>query len=807
MRGLLTDFTHAARGLRHRPGYSAIIVLTLALGLGVNTVAFSVVNALLLKPFHVANADKIGWVFIGTAGDPLALSSANDIDAIRRGAGTLDQVAGGGRLAVGYDSGNGAEQAWAQVASANFFEIVPPPMRRGRTFSAADLAATGAVPIVVSEQFWQRKLGAAADLSTLRVAFDRTPVVVVGVVADGYQAPIGVFEPDVWFPVERVAALGLDAARQSTDSAWLGLLARPKPGATKEAIEADLGPIAKDNATRAGRTADDVRVRFVWLREGHPELRGPLVWVAGGAMAGVGVVLLIACFNVAGLVLSRSHERQRELSVRAAMGAGRWRLARHLLAENLLLALLAGAAAVGVSAFSGQILQGLSLPAPIPQRLHFAIDGIHIAVSFALVLIAAVVPALVPIWRLSRQDPIATLRLGPSSVVGTRGQARAGRWFVAAQVAGSTAFLVMALLVVQSFRASASADLGFATDDVAVLDIDPAQHTYTASTARTLAADLLTRVGQDQRVATVALASRAPFAVGYPDLRRLSTDGRDCQAVDCPTATTYAVGPEYFDALRIPIRDGRVFRDDVGDRDAVVISEAAALALWPNQRAIGQTFREGQDRRSRVVVGVAGDLTLMAFGASPRPVLYRPMEEADFGKMFAVIARGRATEPTQILRDALHALDRRVPPASLQTLNDRKALPMWPVTVAAAFFTTCGVLACTMVAVGLFGLTYYTVRRRLREFGVRLAIGATPGDLGRLVMTDALRLLAPGLAVGVLLAFGLTRLIGAQLPGIQGLSPAIFVAAIAMQIGVTLLASWSPARRAGRVDPLTVLRE
>src|SRR5688572_5395582 len=328
MRGLLADFTHAARGLRRRPGYSAIVVLTLALGLGVNTVAFSVVNALLLKPFHIVNADKIGWVFIGTAASPLSLSSASDIDAIRSATRTLDLVAGGGRLAVGFDSGNGAEQAWAQVTSANFFAIVPPPLRRGRTFSEADLATTGAVPIVVSEAFWQRRLGGSGDLATLPVTLNRTPVTVIGVVADGYQAPIGVFEPDVWLPVERLAALGLDGARRSTDSAWLGLLARPKPGATSAAIEADLTPIAKDNAARAGRNVDDVRVRYVWLREGHPELRGPLLWVASGAMAGVGVVLLIACFNVAGLVLSRSHERERELSVRAAMGAGRWRLAR-----------------------------------------------------------------------------------------------------------------------------------------------------------------------------------------------------------------------------------------------------------------------------------------------------------------------------------------------------------------------------------------------------------------------------------------------------------------------------------------------
>ncbi|MCR4376358.1 MAG: FtsX-like permease family protein, partial [Acidobacteria bacterium] len=527
------------------------------------------------------------------------------------------------------------------------------------------------------------------------------------------------------------------------------------------------------------------------------------------AMSAVGLVLLIACFNVAGLVLARSAERQRELGLRTALGASRLRLTRQLLVEGLVLATLAGAAALLLAQWSEHLLGGLSLPAPIPQRLHFSMDWRMAAFTAALVLVAATVPVLAPAWQVFRVDPIRWLKAASAGSGGGIAPARARRAFVLLQVVGSTAFLTLALMFVTSYVSAARTDPGFNTAQLALMQVAPGRYATTPERQRTLITDLITRLERAPDLAAAAVAERVSFHLGSTDVRPLSIDGRDCATRECVSASTAGVTTRFFETMEIPLRAGRVFDWTSGaDADTVVINEAAARALWPGRSPLGQWVHEGPDGRARQVIGIVADIVAFRFDRPVDPYLYRPLPPERLGGDVTVVTRGRAdaAAAAATLRATWRDLDANLPPATVQTMDERMALPLWPSRVSAAFFATCGTLAVVLVTVGLFGVTYYAVIQRTREFGIRLALGATARDLRRLVLGESLRLIAPGLVLGLVVAAVAGSLARVVLLGVSPLDARWYIAAIVLQVGVALLASWSPARRAARVSPQTTLR-
>lgn len=803
------DLKYSLRRLIRRPGMSLLAILTLAVGLGVNTVAFSAINALIFKTFHIPNADRIGWILVGGANGASPTVSVTTFEEIEGRSQTLGVIAASARTPLADTTSDETRQVWALLVSAHFFELVPPSLVTGRGLTAADAAsdaASGETTVVVSERFWESRLGENPDLGAIQFDLNRQHARIVGVMKEGYQTPTGIFEPELWMPIttaQRLAAIDRNSSLDNT----VGLIGSATPGVPPDAVSQELGRLI---AHEVGIADADVRVRYAPILAGHPEVRG-LAGVAAVAMGAVGIVLLIACFNVAGLLLAQSTERQREMGMRAALGASRPRLIRQLLTDGLVLSVLAGSASVLLAGWSTALLSTFSLPAPIPQQLHVVIDWRLLSFAAGMSLLAALLPALVPALQVWRADLTAWIRSGSAGGSGSRAQTRARRAFLVLQVAGSTVFVIASAVFAQSFIRAKSTDPGFDTIHTAVMELDPAHYGYTTERSRELISNLTARLETTPGVISASAADRIPFFVGYQRGTRVGLAGRDCRTTDCPQSGVYAADGRHAAATGLSMRVGRWFDPArAEDRDAVVINQIAADTIWPDTHPIGQSFRDDSGR-VRHIVGVVNDVLTNLMGgdvSKPRPQIYWPLEDANFTRPLTIVLRasGAPDAFVETMRRTLHDLAPEVPPQSVGTMQQRLALPLWPARTLAGFFGICGLLALVLATVGLFGVTHYVVSQRTREFGVRLAIGASDSLLQRMVVGETLRLIAPGILIGLAGGIALDRLIKSQMRGMESADVRILIGAVAIEIAMATVAAWLPARRAGRTNPLEALR-
>ena len=539
--------------------------------------------------------------------------------------------------------------------------------------------------------------------------------------------------------------------------------------------------------------------------EGNPEVRSlaPVGWIA---LAIVGVVLLIACFNVAALLLARAADRQREIGVRTALGASRGRILRQFAMEGLMLALVSGVAAIVVAGWSADLLSAFSLPSPIPQRLHIGVDRRLVGFTVMLVALAGIVPSLLPALQATRINLVASMRM--ETALGPR-RSRLRNTFMIAQIAGSTLFVTAALLFLRSFWTQAGASPGFETAHLLVLELKPTDYDYDAPRSRALFDHLVERVGALPGVERVAIGDRIPFYVGFPRVTRLSAEGTDCAAVECPNVPMYGIGPGYMAALGVPMFAGRDFtQHELTAGDSVIVSQKLASRLWPGRPAVGESVRETPSGRQLRVVGVAADIKHHMLSEAPREYLYRPMVPAQFGDTVTLIVR-TSGDPGALLstvQDQVRALDPKLPPGSAKTMAQRMEMPLWPARTAAGFLGICGTLALTLATVGLFGMTYLTVSQRTREFGIRAAIGATPRRVMGLVLREGIWLTVPGVVLGLAGAAIVGRLASSVLFGVSPADPLTYVASAALQGAVALAACLLPAHRATKADPMLALR-
>ena len=810
---MLSDLRFAWRALLERPGFSALAVLTLAIGIGVNAVTFAAIDSLLRKPFRFAGADTLGRIHTTSQNNPYGQSSLPDFQDLARETRTLEAVFAEARMPFslrgdgpdGTPAAGVAEQAWGLLVSVNYFEALRVKPRMGRLFGPGDSRGSD-VPVVVSERFWSERLGGSESIAGRTLTLNGRIFPVIGVVPDGFQGPGGFYEPDLWLPLERLDAMKLPPDLGDRKTAWLAVLGRMKPAVTPAQARADLHGImaqlaAAYPATNAGRG-----IAFTPVVEGVPEMRliARLGWIGLGIVA---IVLLIACFNVAGLLLARASERQREIGVRAALGATQGRILRQLLTEGLLLASVSGLLALIVAAWSAGLLSAFSLPSPIPQRLHIGLDARLAAFTLALVFAAGVLPALAPALQAARADLLRALRR--ESARGPR-PSRARNAFVIAQVAGSTLLLAAALLFVRNFLNTSRVEPGFDIDRTLVLELTPTTYGYDDTRARTFFEQLAGRVGALPGIRHVALGDRAPFSVGFQTLVDVSATNDDCAATACRTAVEGGISPGYFAALGNPLRAGREITDQEyrGGAAVAVVNETMASALWPAGGAIGQWVRMGKDGRLVQIVGVSADITHQYLSSDRRWYLYRPLRPSEFRGRIAMVMR-TAADPlahAAAVQQQVHALDPDLPAAAKST-RERLELPLWPARTAARFFLVCGSLALILASVGLFGVTCYTVSQRTREFGVRMALGATPARVVRLVLREGLTLSLPGVALGIVGALLAMRLATRLLSGVGAGDPLTYVFAAAAQGAVALAACALPAIRATRSDPMGALRQ
>ncbi len=799
---MLQDLKHSLRQLWRRPAFTATAVFTLAIGIGVNAVAFSVVNGLLFRSLATKTHPDVGRVLLTPGGDEGGYGSLPDYR--RYSAGTTDalDLAAEGRSTLAWRLGTGSKTAWVLFVTQNYFSMVSPQLVAGRAL-VAPASGPGAPAVVIGERFWRDELS-SAPLADLTLRLNNLDVAVTGIMAASFTGPAGLYSPDVWLPLDDLERFGAPARLQATETRWLFLFGRPAPGVTRSAVQGRLDVVSADLTRDWAETHRTRGARFRMFSEGNSERRA----LGTGAIIGmslIGLVLLLACFNVATLLLARGVERERDMGIRAALGGKPSRLIRLVALEGMWISVAAGLVAVGVASMTQALVTSFAMPIDQPQHIDFTLDGRTFLFIAILVAVAGVLPGLWPALAAGRLNVLDVLRSqGGGSASGRPSRLR--RVLVGAQVAGSTAFLAIAALFVQSVSVLVDGDYGFDHRRLIVAELEPQSSGLDAAAAVRYVDGLAARARLLPGVTHAAVVDRAPFFIGFERLTPVWPAGTPCAADSCPKVATIAAGAGYFEAMGIAMAEGREFASATPSAE-VIVNQPFAKQQWGSGRGLGEVLRLGEQGTPAVVVGITARHHTRALDRE-QPTLYVPLTSTGHAEGVTVVVRA-ADGPAPVVRalqDAAHDLDPAVSLESVKTMADRMAIPLWPLRTMRSVFGICGFLALLLATAGLASLVIHAVNRRLREFGVRASIGASPGDLRRHVLGDALRLFVPGVIAGVLLAAVVAQLVRAIFLGVNVLNPATYLIVAILEAVVVLVACLAPARRAARVDPLIALR-
>lgn len=819
MRDFLSDVRIALRSLRRAPAFTLAAVVTLALGIGVTSAVFSVGNGLLWRPLPYLAADRLALIH-ARGGQAAALDqwSWGDYEDFRQGTrSTFEDLVAYAPVPLSLRHGDRTERIWGELVSGNYFATLGSPMTTGRGFQPGE-DRPGAPPVaVLSYATWQARFDGDPGVVGRAVRLGGHEFTVVGVANRGFRSPFYPgFAPAVWVSMAAAPLLSDEGGRAPTDRGALTvrLLGRLRPGVTP---------------AQAGAEADGVAAR---LAQAYPSVHGgrqavvlreldarPEPGLAAGFRLGMqlllavaALVLGIACANVAALLLSRAVARQREVVVRMALGAGRLRLIRHLLAEGLVLALAGGALGLGLGGWLATGLAALlDLPTDIPFAFAFPVDGRVVAFTSALTLGTVLLFALLPAVQASGVAIAAGLR---HESVGWRGarRSRLRRMLVVGQLAVSCMLVASAALIGRSLEAMRRADLGFATDHRLLVAFAPGLAGYDSTQGRALYHRVLERAQALPGVRAVSLAEGLPLEfTSYT--APLDGEGRPTAAVPGPAPEVgfTVVSDRYFETLATPVEEGRGFQpgDTAGAPVVAVVSRAMAAHWWPGRSALGRVVTlGGEDSVQATIVGVASDAKYRAVAEAPADHLYLPLAQVYAPQATLVLhVRGDPLAAAGPVRAMLSELDPNLPVADLKTMDALVAgRALLFARLGSALASSLGLLALLLALVGLYGVIAYAVAQRTRELGIRLALGASRGAVLRLVLADGMRLLARGVGAGLVLALAGGRLLAGFLYQVAPFDPLSLAWTVAV-LGVTTLAATAvPAWQAARTAPGVALR-
>jgi predicted permease len=792
------DVRYAVRLLRRYPLFAVTAVLSLAVGIGANAAVFTIGSSLLrFSPAAVTEPDRVVDIGRRLNGLPIGFNPGSypDYVDIRQRSRTLEHVYArtlfprNMTLAVS----GGAEKVVAEVVTTNYFATLGARPALGRLFNPDESDRPGGSPIIVlSHRFWTRRFNADPAIVGRLVRLNQFPMTVVGVAPQGFQGTT-ILAPDLWVPLGMTAtAEQLDARR----TGWVVMGARVAAGATMTQAAAELDAI--DRALREEYPGQDAarsyRVSSASPMAGNLPVAAAAVLLLGAIAT---TILLIACANVAGLLLARGSGRRREMALRLAIGAGRSRLVRQLLTETVMLFALGSAAGIALARVMTSMVMGLLPVLPIPVQISMTLDWRVVAFASALSLVAALLSGLAPALQASRAD-VATVLKAESP--GASGRARLRHAFVIAQVACSLLLIVIGSLFTRALQQTGgSAGSGFDSSGVEVASIE-------ASMSR----ELVDRVRRLPGVASVSMARYLPLAgegLGFGLFP--GTQAGDPRAAVAGSGNI--VAPGYFATLRIPLVAGRDFteQDVPGASDVAIVGEAAARRFWPGQSAIGQHLvLNGPGRTGAVlqVVGVARDIRYRNLDFGNVPFVYLPMQQHDVTEMTLVVRSAAGNSVARPLRDIAAELSRDAAPLSIQPFDEATAAGLAPQRILAFVSGTLGGIGVLLAAIGIYGVTALTVARRRREIAVRAALGAQRGAIVRLVLRQTLSLTTVGILAGLLLGAVAGQVLSILLIGVSPFDPLALSGAVALCVAVTLVAGYVPLRRALRISASDALR-
>jgi predicted permease len=812
---LQQDFAYTFRRLSRSRGFTVAVIVSIGLGIAANATIFSMVSRFVLRPAPVGDPASLLTLHTLHDGDQCCNSFPEPVfKDVRDQAKSFSGVTAYNELVPASISGSGEpERVWGQATSANFFDVLQIPMTVGRGFANNE---ENQQVIVLSHRLWQRRFASDPAIAGKTVTLSGHPYTVVGVAPAGFRGIDLILDSEFWVPLGHVTDLVTNLSeRNSRNGHWLQVIARLNPGVTRDQAAAELATLAKRLAIAYPATDKGNNFRFEQAGSLPPRDKSSVLLFLAALSVVVLLVLCIACANVANLLLAQTVGRQREMAVRLAVGATRIRILRQMVLESVLLSLGGGLLGVLLSLWATQALSTFRVPAPVPLDLTLSVDWRVLAYSFALSVGAGFLFGIVPAWAASR--PMLS-----NALKGEDPFARPGRRFtlrnilIVGQIAMCVVLLTATGLFLRSLQQAANIDIGFRSNGIISLQVDPRVNGYSAERTVQFLANVRQRVAAVPGVTSVVGTDSIPLnggnrsdgfhAVVKPKSSSTAPDEPD------PITELYMVTPGYFEALGIPRLAGRDFTNETATTGpkAAIVNQAFAQRIFGTENPIGQQVSGGGITYQ--IVGVVGNIKARSIGEETRPVLFRSLDQTvayDPAFMgYTVLIRSDAN-PTQIVaavRNQIRALDPAMAVYNIQTMQEHLRDAFFLPRLAATLFGVFGAIGLILAAVGLYGVMSYSVSRRTREIGIRMALGAQASQVQQLIVRQGMVLAAIAVVLGLPAAFALSKLFTSVLYGIHNDDPVTFAVVPLFLAAIALLACWVPARRAARVDPQIVLR-
>ena len=826
---LLKDIRYALRWMARSPGFSAVAILSLGLGVGVNTAMFSLVDSLLFRPLPVSSPGTLVDVFTtGGDGDQYATTSYQDFLDLKAQNTVFTDMIGYSPMFAPLSLGDRSRIALGQVVTSNHFTLLGVQPFLGRMLVPSDDDPGAPRVVVLSHRMWQREYGSDSAIVGKSITLRGLQYSIAGVAPPAFTGVVALLTPELWLPVvhvEEVEPAGINdnvpspvgqTRLERRGFRWMFVKGRLKPGVTPEQAHANVALIGRQLEAANVQTNKDRRMAAVPTEDVRllvPQAGGILSIGAAGLMTVVGLVLLIACANVAGMLLARASARRREISVRLAIGASRGRLIQQLVVEGALLGMLGAVAAVTLAWALVQALQGIQLPLPVDVAFDLRIDARVLTFSILVAAVTGVLAGLLPALKASAPSLVSDLRGdAPAGRIGRRRIALRDA-LVVSQVASTAVLLVVAGLLLRSLGASQRADVGFDPRGVAAISLDTDMVRYSPERSEVFWREALTRVRALPGVQSAGFVSPSlPFGLNFSqsEMRvdsRTYAEGQRGEIIENNT-----VSASFLETLGVPILEGRGIAeaDVAGSPMVVVINQTMARTYWPNESAVGHTVQivSGSQSRTYRIAGVAANHKQHGVLERAAPFAYFADSQRPNPTYKFIVARtnGPAEALLIAMRRELLALDSGLVFMMNSTMEQNMGASLMPARVGAMLAAAFGGLGTLLAAIGLYGVIAFSVTRRTREIGVRMALGANPGGVLAMVMRQGCAIVGIGLVTGGLLAAGAATALRGVLYGITPFDPVAWGLAIAAMIMAAALANFVPARRAMRVDPMTALR-
>jgi predicted permease len=802
---VLQDIKLAVRRLSKTPGFTAVTIVTLALAIGANTTTFSGLNRFLLRPLPVERPEELITVAAGS----LSQSYPDYLDFRDRNRSLAGLVAY--RIApVALSQGGKNSYLWGYEATGNYFDVLGVRALLGRTFTPEDdQRSSPHAVIVLSYAGWQDRFGADPNIIGKKVKLNKLDYAVAGVMPKGFFGTEILLAPEFWVPMSMEAQIetgnGVWLDRRTTHNIWT--LGRLKPGVTARQAESDLNAIAADLAhTYREDEGMTIRVSPPGLVGGF--LRGPVLGFASVLVAVAGLVLLIACVNIAGMLLARSAGRRREVAISLAIGASRGILIRQLLVESLLLSLAGGAAGMLIASWILRALAGFRVPGGLPGNTELPFDSTVFLFSSCTCVLTTLLFGLAPALQAVRVDLLPALK---NQISERFRRVQMKDLLVGAQVMLSVILLVATVLVVRSLQRALTIDVGFNPRHAVAVMFDTGLAGYDELQRRAFEARLNDRLKELRGVESFALASHLPLSLDQSN-NTVYAEGKPIpKFFDATLAHHFVVGPDYFRTMQTRMLRGREFdtHDTPGSTRVAVVNEAFAKKLFPGEEALGKRFRTNPTRTDWIqIVGIAQDGRYVSLNDSHDPAYFDARAQMSVGEV-TVVARS-SLPPDDVIRRIQHIvtdLDPALPFFQTGSLEEYMSLPLMPARIAATMLGAFGLLAVLLAATGVYGMLAYAISRRTREIGIRVAIGAQRANILRLVLRRATFIVAGASIVGAGLALALGRFYTPILYGVSPKDPMTYLLALALMGAIGLTASYVPTRRALGIDPAVSLRD